>query len=518
MYLGDKTTDGKLNGLDVDKLLGNLDLGDYSLSGLGDLTQGRNPADVITETTSPMSFNFSGDSGRDIHTKTVVTIENTTTASATETITVSLYDGVDTTGTLVTEEALSVTVAANSTTTQTFISREKKLDNGTYHIEISQSGTTLNVTQTDERTKGAKYTLGQDNTGDFYLRDQDGVEHLRVNSVGSIDLGNDLNMGSSNQIRSSASELNDALIDANLDSSTTTGDWFHVIEFDDAGGADDIAWARHATSGYAWYVHNQTDSNWLARVTDSGKLEIPNGGGYLNGNVDVSGYLWTNNLSNSGIWFKTQHEGDTANHRIGIGAIQDTSVGSGNESIGIWHDNQAPKAFSNAGDPSVRIRHAGEAWFASDVHVNASGNGAGSLTGGNRVMSTANLQTYTASSGTDVGKAGTGWTNLLTKDISVGTGDILVISAYVVGEGDGGSQEEDIRARITAAGTEVARGGGTPKSSTPVSNQDITGIYTVGTGSSTFTINVDFSQHPGSDTSSKTYARYYEMQILHFKL
>lgn len=164
----------------------------------GSVTQGTNPADVITETTSPTSFEFNGDDERDIHTQTDVTISNGSTASATEDVTVELYDGVDATGTLIQSQTQSITRAAGETTVSSFIMAEEALDNGTYHIEITTSGTTLTVDQADEYTKGATYELGQTVTGNFYIQNQDGDRVLEADSVsnalttaGDLDLGGD---------------------------------------------------------------------------------------------------------------------------------------------------------------------------------------------------------------------------------------------------------------------------------------------------------------------------------------
>lgn len=155
----------------------------------GSLTQGVNPIDVISETTSPKGFDFLGDSGRDIHGRTEVTISNGTTSSATETITVELYDGTDTTGTLLASTSKSITVAAGASSTTTFISGDVALDNGTYHINVTQSGTTLSVDQTDEYTKGATYEFGQTNTGGLFVRTQDGIDVLAADAI-SGDLTN----------------------------------------------------------------------------------------------------------------------------------------------------------------------------------------------------------------------------------------------------------------------------------------------------------------------------------------
>lgn len=149
----------------------------------GGILQGSNPADTITETTSPTSFNFSGSRERDIHTFTQVTMSNGSTTSATEDVTVELYDGTDTTGTLVASETRSVTIAAASSTIVSMLTTDRPLDTGTYHIEITTSGTTIAVDETKEQTYGATYTFRQTDTGDLLLEGQSGRDILSVDAV-----------------------------------------------------------------------------------------------------------------------------------------------------------------------------------------------------------------------------------------------------------------------------------------------------------------------------------------------
>lgn len=146
------------------------------------IIQGHNPEGTITETTSPKSWNFSGSEHRDFHTSTDVTISNSSGTQATEDVTVELYDGTDTTGNLIDSETKSVNVANGATSVVTFIAVDHNLDNSNYHIEITTSGTALAVDQTDEHTKGAQYTLGQDSTGNLEVTEEDGSLLLELDS------------------------------------------------------------------------------------------------------------------------------------------------------------------------------------------------------------------------------------------------------------------------------------------------------------------------------------------------
>ncbi len=154
----------------------------------GPLIHGHDPAETITETSSPKSFNFDASTERDIHQSTDVTISNSSDSSVTEDITVELYDGSDTSGTLVTSQTQSISVSAGGSTTTAFIVSDQLLDSGTYHINITQSGSTLSVDQTDENTRGATYTLGQTSTGQFYVRNQYGNDSFWVNPDGDVEM------------------------------------------------------------------------------------------------------------------------------------------------------------------------------------------------------------------------------------------------------------------------------------------------------------------------------------------
>lgn len=146
-------------------------------------TYGTDPADTISETTSPKSFTYTAGGSRDIHRSTDVTISNSSSSSATEDITVELYDGVDTTGTLLLSETQSISVASGASTTVTFNATDEQLDGGDYHINVTQSGTTLSVDQTDEHTRGATYTHGQTASGGYYFRNQYGNDIATVDPI-----------------------------------------------------------------------------------------------------------------------------------------------------------------------------------------------------------------------------------------------------------------------------------------------------------------------------------------------
>lgn len=150
----------------------------------GSLIQGIDPADTVSETTSPKSFNFDASTERDIHKSTDVSISNSSGAEVTEDVTVELYDGSDTTGTLLLSETQSITLADGGSTTATFIATDEGLDTGTYHIEITQSGSNLSIDQTDEHTRGAAYEFGQTAIGNLFVRDQYGTDRLSIDTIG----------------------------------------------------------------------------------------------------------------------------------------------------------------------------------------------------------------------------------------------------------------------------------------------------------------------------------------------
>lgn len=126
----------------------------------------------ITETSSPASFTFTAGDGLDIHNQTDVTISNNSGASATEDVTVELYDGTDTTGTLLLSETLSITRADGASSSTTFIATTQNLDGGEYHINITTSGSDLSIDQTVVDAQGAiwSYIEKDDGTHDLVNR------------------------------------------------------------------------------------------------------------------------------------------------------------------------------------------------------------------------------------------------------------------------------------------------------------------------------------------------------------
>ena len=123
----------------------------------------------LTETSSPTSFTFTAGDGRDVHTQADVSISNNSGASATEDVTVELYDGTDTTGTLLLDETKSVSVADGGSVTETFIPTNQNLDGGDYHVNITTSGSDLSIDQTVERLTGLIYS---------YIEQDDGTHEL----------------------------------------------------------------------------------------------------------------------------------------------------------------------------------------------------------------------------------------------------------------------------------------------------------------------------------------------------
>lgn len=228
----------------------------------GSFTQGRNPATTITETTTPKSFNFTGDDTRDIHDQTDVTISNSSGASATEDITVDLYDGTDTTGTLLVSETQSITVADTASTTATFIAGDLELDNGTYHLEVTQSGTALTIDQTDESTKGATYEFGQSVVGDFYLRNQDGTDILTADAItedvffsgATVDFGG-------GELRNVPGVWSDAAGGGQL-------------RFD---GAADASFQTSGSGTGHNAIYDIANNQPIAKFNEGGNVEVPNG-------------------------------------------------------------------------------------------------------------------------------------------------------------------------------------------------------------------------------------------------
>ena len=143
------------------------------------LQDGSNPAETISATGSTLSF--TGTEDRDVHDATDVALSNGTTGEITEDVTVDYYAGVDATGTLVATETRSITLASGANTTVTFLTDEFSLGSGDYFVEVTT--TDLTVDGIDENTLGAAYTTEQDAEGDLVTTDQQGRERKRYDSV-----------------------------------------------------------------------------------------------------------------------------------------------------------------------------------------------------------------------------------------------------------------------------------------------------------------------------------------------
>lgn len=130
---------------------------------------GFDPGTDITETSSPTGFTFTAGDGRDIHKQADVTISNNSGASATEDVTVTLYDGTSSGGTQLVTDTQSVSLADGASTTDTFIPTDQNLDGGDYFVEVTTSGSDLAIDQTVERTQGLVYSYTETDDGRLQL-------------------------------------------------------------------------------------------------------------------------------------------------------------------------------------------------------------------------------------------------------------------------------------------------------------------------------------------------------------
>lgn len=135
----------------------------------GGLHVGADETDPVTETSSPTSFTYTAGSTRDIHESTDVALSNNSGASATEDVTVELYDGTGTGGTLLLSETQSISLNDGGSTTNTFIATDEQLDGGDYHINITTSGSDFVVDQVDEHTQGLEWSFTETPSGTIEL-------------------------------------------------------------------------------------------------------------------------------------------------------------------------------------------------------------------------------------------------------------------------------------------------------------------------------------------------------------
>lgn len=324
-----------------------------------DTYHGEDPAEVITETTSPKSWEFLGTDKRDIHDKTDVTISNGSTASATEDVTVELYQGIDTTGSLLRSETISVTVAAGGTSTVTFIGGDTELTevstNNDYHIEVTTSGTTLAIDQTDEYTRGGRYQIQDDDVGDFKISNQFGTNLLEIDAInenitnianfnttinanggvsvngneswhdGNVTGGTDINVSATGIDHADTSTQGNvssaagaAITDINVDGRghvTSLGTTDFDGRFYNEG--QDLTGTNRVGGGNGFYLDFNNSTNWAELVDGSGTrtdlvlgdIYINDGVGWLAGNIATSsaGYdIQKNGTDGSGVInFKT---------------------------------------------------------------------------------------------------------------------------------------------------------------------------------------------------------------------
>lgn len=140
---------------------------------------------TITETGSPRSFTFDAGEGRDIHIDTVLTITNGTTTGDSEDVTVELYDGTDNTGELIVSETQTVTLNASETDTYTYHTSPYKLDDGTYYVEVTSSGSVLTVDETAVSVRNATYGIEQTASGDLDIVSDQGNSMVEFDTLGN---------------------------------------------------------------------------------------------------------------------------------------------------------------------------------------------------------------------------------------------------------------------------------------------------------------------------------------------
>ena len=263
---------------------------ELDLDGLG---VGKNPAEIVSESTSPASFTFTGTDQRDLHDRTAVTLSNESSSSVTEDVTVELYDGVDATGTVLATETRSVTVGAGASTTETFLADHQKLDAGDYHVEVTLSGSTLAVDQTDEHTLGGRYVRRESTTGDLQFTDHHGTVYAERDAV------------SGHWTTFPAFNTD---VDLQYNSLTNVDD----VAVDDVAARNDDLRVRTSGSGSGRVTLRDDDVGQdLARAHEGGEFEVPNGPLSVGGDVRTTG--------DTTLW-------DASNGHVPQGRLQNESV------------------------------------------------------------------------------------------------------------------------------------------------------------------------------------------------
>lgn len=228
---------------------------ELDLDGLG---VGQDPNGAISESTSPKSFTFTAGTSRDVHTKTTVHVSNASGSSVTEDVTVALYDGTDTSGTPLESQQRSIDVADGDSKLRDFLESRRKLDTGEYHIEVTQSGSTLSIDQTDEHAFGGRYVTQESGTGDLELADHAGV-YARRDAI------------SGDWKRFPAFDT-----DVELRDSSLTG--VANVNTDEVRARDDDLRIRTSGTGSGSVsLYDETNDRAVARAREDGAFEVPNG-------------------------------------------------------------------------------------------------------------------------------------------------------------------------------------------------------------------------------------------------
>jgi len=140
---------------------------------------GENTSVVFTEGGSPTGWTFFADGDVDLHSQTDLDISNNTGSQVTEDVTVELYEGSGTGGTLLLSETRSITVNASSTNEdEKFVDQTKSLNFNQHYINVTTSGSTLVIDTAYEKTEGVTQTLKQDGDGTFLLTSNVGVTNI----------------------------------------------------------------------------------------------------------------------------------------------------------------------------------------------------------------------------------------------------------------------------------------------------------------------------------------------------
>lgn len=123
----------------------------------------------ITETSSPTGFTFTAGNRHDVWNEGDVTLSNSSGASATEDVTLTLYDGTDSNGTQLGTDTQSVSLSNGNSTTITLLTSNFELDGGDYFVEVTTSGSDLAVDETVAKVPGLVWDLSETNSGYFQI-------------------------------------------------------------------------------------------------------------------------------------------------------------------------------------------------------------------------------------------------------------------------------------------------------------------------------------------------------------